>query len=234
MTDPSGTATVREMAQLPLMIDQLGLETNVPVLALVGGAAGLTEEFRPEVSNLLAEVVVPVLEELRAAAVYGGTDAGVMRALGRARAAARATFPLVGIAPEGAVIPALGEEVPVHLEPNHTHFILVPGQAWGDESPWLFTVAATLAGQAPVATLVVNGGDVTVTDMEQSLARNIPALVVAGTGRTADLITPNSPAARTRAIATSSITHVIDVRDPTAVRDRLSALLRSARGTISR
>ncbi|RSM34357.1 hypothetical protein DMA12_48655 [Amycolatopsis balhimycina DSM 5908] len=228
MTGPDNRASVKDMAELPKVIARLGLTPNVPVLSLVGGAAGLTEDIMPVVTDLLAQVVVPLLERLGAVVVYGGTDAGVMRAMGTTRRAASAGFPLLGVAPEGKVAPSAIAGTAAPLEPNHTHFLTVPGRVWGDESPWLFAVASAIAGRAAALTLVLNGGDVTVIDVEHSLARSIPVLVVAGTGRTADLITVNSPDARARVIAESPITYVVDARDHASARERLSALLRTA------
>ena len=34
------------------------------------------------------------------------------------------------------------------FEPNHTHFVIVPGSDWGDESPWITWVASELAAVA--------------------------------------------------------------------------------------
>jgi hypothetical protein len=72
------------------------------------------------------------------------------------------------------------------LQPHHTHFLLVPGDHWGDESPWIARVATLLAGEAPSVTLLVNGGEISRQDVAHSLAAGRPVLVVAGTGRLAD------------------------------------------------
>src|SRR5206468_11337979 len=64
------------------------------------------------------------------------------------------SFPLIGVAPAGAVaLPRSSDPHPapeaVPLEPHHSHFLLVPGERWGDESPWLAAVVAALAGDRP-------------------------------------------------------------------------------------
>ena len=112
-----------------------------------------------------------------------------MRLVGKARAAAQATFPLVGVAAEGTVVipggvPAREDAYP--LEPNHSHFVLVPGSEWGDEVPWLGRVAEALAGSAPTATVLVNGGDVARRDVDASVQAGRAVVVVAGSGRAAD------------------------------------------------
>src|SRR5439155_8336988 len=110
-----------------------------PVLLLIGGAGGLSERDQARLRPLFEASVAPVIDSLGAIAVDGGTDAGVMRLLGRARATTGGSFPLVGVVARGTV--QLPGEDPVPracpLEPNHTHFVLVPGRLWGDESPWL-------------------------------------------------------------------------------------------------
>jgi hypothetical protein len=80
----------------------------------------------------------------------------------------------------------------VALEAHHTHFLFVPGEKWGDESPWLSMVATALAGSAPSATLLVNGGDVSRRDVALSLQARRPVVVVAGTGRLADELAASS------------------------------------------
>jgi hypothetical protein len=72
------------------------------------------------------------------------------------------------------------------LEPHHTHFLLVPGDRWGDESPWIARVATLLAGEAPSVTVLVHGGEISRQDVAHSLAAGRPVLVIAGTGRLAD------------------------------------------------
>jgi hypothetical protein len=220
VTDLPPSAKVSRPAELPTVLGELGLLLDVPVLSVVGGADGMGQADQDVLSSLLDEVVVPLLERSGAAVVYGGTDTGVMRAIGRARAAAHAGFPLVGVAAEGTI-----NKDTVRLEPNHSHFVIVPGDDWGDESPWLFTLAAAIAGPRPSPTLVVNGGEITLGDIEQSLTRRIPVLVLAGTGRAANRIADGSGDSRTRRIANSPLTHVVYVHDRDAVRNCLQSLL---------
>ena len=103
---------------------------------------------------IFVEVLAPLAEDLGAAIVDGGTDAGVMRLMGQARHETNATFPLVGVSAVGTVVlPGASSSPPdaAPLEPHHTHFILVPGSEWGDESPWLPRVASGLADRSPSA-----------------------------------------------------------------------------------
>jgi hypothetical protein len=74
------------------------------------------------------------------------------------------------------------------LEPAHTHFVLVPGSAWGDEAPWIARVAGAIADGRPSVTVLVNGGEIAWTDVAESTRAKRRVLAVAGTGRTADAL----------------------------------------------
>ena len=225
---------VDAVAELPTALDRLGISQGRPVLVLVGGAAGMDETHLQLVDEVLRSAVIPVVDGRGGAVVDGGTDAGIMRITGRARSASGAGFPLVGVAAEGTVAapggaqPKAGDTA--ELEPHHTHMILVPGSSWGDESPWLAAVASAIAGEEPSATLVVNGGEITYADVEQSLAGGRPVLVLAGTGRTADAVAAAvaGEIADPRAVrmAASPLTRVVDVGDPEVLARTLQSVLR--------
>ncbi|CCH33422.1 hypothetical protein ABZ816_18120 [Actinosynnema sp. NPDC047251] len=155
-----------------------GLPSGRPVLVLVGGADGMAAGELARLCDVFADLV-PVLDALGAAVVDGGTDSGAMRAIGRARARRHGRFPLIGVVAEG---------VPAVVEPHHTAIVRVPGERWGDESPWLASIATEVAGGRPTVTVLVNGGDITFQDATASLALGRPLVVVRGTGRAADAI----------------------------------------------
>ncbi len=197
-------------------LDAAGLPVGRPVLVLVGGAGGMRADELRALASVLRDLV-PLLDECGAVVVDGGTDVGVMRAVGRARAAAGGRFPLIGVAAEVAV----GLDA---FEPNHTHLVLVPGGAWGDESPWLAEVADAVAGPRPSLTVLVNGGPITFDDAEHSLGRNRPLVVLRGSGRAADAIA-GSADERSTAIATSPLTTVLGSED---LRAHVERVLRPA------
>jgi hypothetical protein len=173
----------RDEADTGRAVAELRLPGPRPVLVLIGGAAGLDERPHDRLASLFAEVIAPALARHGAAAVDGGTASGVMLLLGLAHAD-NPTFPLVGVAAEGTVAPP----GTTPLDRNHTHFVLVPGDQWGAESPYLPLVARALAAGGPTVTLLVNGGDITLDDALRSVDEGIPVLVLSGTGRAADQI----------------------------------------------
>jgi SLOG in TRPM, prokaryote len=184
--------------------------------------------------------VLPVLDACAAIVVDGGTDSGVMRAVGRARSASAAGFPLVGVMAEGTLAVAGREPAradAAELEGHHTHVLLVPGGSWGDETPWMGAVADVAAGALPSVTVLANGGEIAYRDVFDSLARRRPVVVLAGTGRTADVIAEavagRSADPRATEIAASPLTSVVAMDDVEAVRKTLTeALTHPSRTTL--
>lgn len=205
-----------------------------PVLVLVGGAAGLPQIEEAALIDLFREHVIPAVADAGATVVDGGTDAGIMRAMGLARALSDAEFPLVGVAAEGTV--SLPEDGVDEAEPragvdaHHSHVVLVPGREWGDESPWLSAVADALASGKPSVTLLVNGGDIAYDDVRHSLAAERPVVVLAGSGRTADVIAravsdPLAAGGPASEIAGSPLLRPVQLQDPSLLSATLAALL---------
>jgi SLOG in TRPM, prokaryote len=111
--------------------------------------------------------------------------------MGEARWKTAATFPLIGVAPVGlATLPnqEATDNDASPLEPQHTHFLLVPGSQWGDESVWIAEIASALSGGYPSVTILMNGGEITWRDAEQSVAAKRSIVAIAGSGRTADIL----------------------------------------------
>ena len=191
------------VGSLSIALAQLELQRSKPVLVVVGGASHLSSADYQRLTSLFTELLVPMAEELGMTVIDGGTNAGVMQLMGKARAACRASFPLVGIAPLGKIY--LPHQPPLpqrhELEPHHSHFLIVPGQAWGAESPWIAKAAGLLAGAAPSLTLLLNGGNIALVDLRESIANHRPVVVMTGTGRLADEIEValRNPAAEMRA-----------------------------------
>jgi hypothetical protein len=224
---------VDRVEELPTALEGAGLAPERAVVVLVGGADGMGEQELHAVGDLLRDTLVPVVERHAAVVVDGGTDSGVMRLIGRARSAAGARFPLVGVAAAGTVaIPGDSGQTSsdaAPLEPHHTLFVLVPGREWGDEAPWISDIASVVAGSRPSVTVLINGGQIAYSDAAGSLDRGRPLVVLAGTGRTADAIAEalagQTGDPRAVAIAASPLTSVVDVTTPMAVRTTLETAL---------
>ncbi len=209
------TTHVERWGDLPDALTQLGLTRAMPTIVSVGAAGALTGVDSERLEPLFAELTA-IADRHDAAVVDGGTDRGVMRLFGRARSRAH-SFPLLGVAVDGLVAsptsPPDDDRCP--LEPNHTHALLVPGEAWGEEVPWLARVATLVAREAPSVTVLVNGGEITYADAEASIAEGRPVLVVAGSGGTADVVAAaargTSTLERVQALASSELLRAVDL-----------------------
>lgn len=202
-----------------------------PVGVIVGGAGGMDGPTMAALESIFSDAVLPVLDAHGALALDGGTDSGVMRLIGRARAARGAGFPLVGVAAAGTVAvpgetPAVAD--PAELEPNHTLFLLVPGDEWGAEAPWIEEVATVLAGDRPSVTILVNGGRIAYDDVAASLRRGRPVVVAQGSGRTADAIA-GAHDARDAEIAGSPLVALAPIDRPERFAEAVDAALRGTR-----
>ena len=182
-------------------------------------------------------------ERLGVVVIDGGTDAGVMHLIGRARTRAAATFPLIGVPALGTVrfpgkhpgarrrwpLKHLGARRRWPLDAHHPHFVLVPGAAWGDEAPWIARIATELAGGWPSVTVLVNGGEISYTDVACSLRAGRPVLAVAGSGRTADQLASavrDGPADEDAVrLAASGLVEVVDADDLAVLAGTLGARL---------
>ncbi len=229
---------IHSFSELSEALHKLGLSNKRPTLVLVGGASGISEADMNRLQRLFVEEIAPIAQELRVAVVDGGTDAGIMRLIGQARSQIGATFPLIGVAAYGTVIlpdlpPPSSDAAP--LEPHHTHFVLVPGCNWGDESPWLAGLASVISEGFASFTLVINGGEITLQDVSNSLRANRPVVTLDGSGRTADKLAAalrgEATDDRATKLTASGQIHAIDLmKNPTRVtwmiRRMLSRILR--------
>jgi hypothetical protein len=176
---------------LPIAFTEMGLQEKRPVLVAIGGASLISEADFARLRRLFTEVLAPLAKNLGCYVVDGGTDAGVMKLMGNARYENGSAFPLVGVSPVGLVqLPDAVKPSPesTPLEPHHTHFFLVTGNNWGDESPWLANIASLLAGEHPSVTVLINGGAIALVDAKESTKVDRPIVAIAGSGRLADEI----------------------------------------------
>jgi hypothetical protein len=94
---------VDQPADLSAALAALGLHAPRLVVVLVGGAGRMRVRDLDRLRPLFEQGLVPGAERLGVVVVDGGTDAGVMHLLGRARTRAGARFPLVGVPAVGTV-----------------------------------------------------------------------------------------------------------------------------------
>jgi hypothetical protein len=181
-----------ERSNLAQAISELGLKDHSAVIVLIGGKI---DEQQAAVTQRAMQVISRVAEDTRAIVICGGTDIGVMAEIGRIRSRNGYKFPLLGVTPEELVTwPGgphntkflwLGKQR-WQLESHYTHFILVPGSQFGDESLWIVDAATILSKGHRSVTILINGGEVSQKDIELSLENSRPVIALSRTGRLAD------------------------------------------------
>lgn len=179
------TSDVHDVATDAELLDALGpAPADARALILIGGADA-TEPERAAALLAFFGVVARHCEETGTTVVDGGTDSGVMRLIGEARARLGGTFRLIGVAPTGAFERPSKAGTPIRPARHHSLIVRVPGDWFGDETARLFRAADHLGGGS-AATILVNGGALTLDEAHQRLASGHEVIAVQGSGRSAD------------------------------------------------
>jgi hypothetical protein len=167
-------------------------DDGYPVIVLIGGEI---EKQQAAVTLKAIHTIAAIAEDLNALVICGGTNVGIMAEIGKMRWRNAYQFPLIGIAPEALTAWPGGPRNEKflwwgkqrwQLEPHYTHFILVPGGQFGDESPWIVDAATILSRGHKSVTILINGGEISKKDIELSLAHGRPVIALRRTGRLAD------------------------------------------------
>jgi len=170
-------------------------ETIKAFIVVSGGAGGLKaleQTSQYQLQQLLTQGIVQVADEIRVGFITGGTDSGIMAMLGQTLAECHYALPLIGIAPADLItMPDMtlsSTESKTPLEANHSHFILVAADEWGQETDTMYALAAALLTEKPVLTILINGGEIAQSEVLYSVRLGIAVIVIQGSGRLADKI----------------------------------------------
>ena len=183
----ANAVNITDYKEIQEALSQLEIPRPNPVIVLVGGAGGIGWLDTFPVRKAI-RLIARLAQETRSVVVDGGTQAGIMTEMGKQRKRNHFSFPLLGVVFDSLLMRKDPESI---LDPNHTHFFLVPGDKWGDESAWISKIATAIAGDKKSLTILVNGGRISRNDVEYSLLENRTAVVMRGTGRMADEIALN-------------------------------------------
>ena len=169
----------------------LGIAAPAPVVVISGGADPLDPAIVPKLTQLIGRGLIRAGQTAGAVCIDGGTDAGVMALMGRTAGAMAEPLTLIGVAPEALVqcsdiLPAEPVGGRVALAPNHTHFVLTQGEAWGAETPVMFDLAQAIAEKRPVIVIMIGGGQVTLTEILHAVRRHWRVLIIEGSKGAAD------------------------------------------------
>lgn len=175
-------------APMANLIESLAISPPKNLILIIGGADKLDDKLTSRLTQLFSRGIARAAADAEALIIDGGTQAGVMQIMGQSIADRGRKTSLVGVAPAGKVTypggPSVDSNGRVPLDPNHSHFLLVDGNEWGNETETLFELAS--AFNVPVLAILVNGGDIAKDELLQSVRRNWPVIVIEGSGRLAD------------------------------------------------
>jgi hypothetical protein len=184
---------VQKTTPLEVVAEQLGVPQPSPVIFVTGGASNMSPEDI-KMTEALIDTLVQYVDEVSGLMIDGGTTSGVMQMIGHARARRQLKFNLIGVCPLGKVsFPGhINPESEAQLEPHHTHFVLIDGDSWGDESEFILGLTRILSGSGkmPGAGILINGGNVARQEVYLAATKEykLPMLIVEGSGRAADEI----------------------------------------------
>lgn len=207
---------------------------NIPpvngVLTFHGGGSNMEATLIPKLEQFFYEGLIPFADRHRLMMIFGGTRAGAMEALGNAYKRAKATTPLIGICPFGAItyprhplsqsnligraiarllgVDTSQERYPLH--PYYTHFVLLESGIFGDESPFLVRMSTVAKKHLAI---VANGGVITQIEVLEQIRQKRTIVTIKGSGRYADELA--NPKSQTRtALPSDARIITVDIEEP--------------------
>jgi hypothetical protein len=170
------------------IIESLELPKPRALVVLNGGTVELKGLLQMRLRQLLQDGLACIAQEEGITLVTGGTNAGIFALLGEGLAKWGRSAPCIGVAVADLVRwpidPAGGES----LEPHHSHFVLIPGENWGDETMTMYDLVASLSHICPSLAIFAGGGEITKREMEVNVEQEREMILLAGSGRTTDTV----------------------------------------------
>jgi hypothetical protein len=190
-----GARLVEAVKRVPAgeIASALGLDAG-PLLLVHGGTTDIEPGLAARLEAVLHDGVARAVAREGLRILTGGTAAGIFAALGRALESAPPPA-LIGVAVASGVswpgrVPGwLGwwlDRGRVPLEPHHTHFVLVQGNDWGDETPTMLALADALSAGSPSVALLAGGGSVARQEVVGDVRAGREVVALTGSGRLAD------------------------------------------------
>ena len=187
--DNIATAVLPDRAASPQeLLDRLRIEPPRGVVILNGGTAQLAPPLETRLRLILADGMARVVAEEHLTVVTGGTDAGIFHLFGEGLARWGRTAPCIGVAVDALTIRPGHPQGEALLEPHHSHFVLVEGRQWGDETKTMYALAAALAHDCPSLAVFAGGGEIALDEMRANITQGRTMLLLLGSGRNTDAV----------------------------------------------
>jgi hypothetical protein len=181
---PTLTASTKDISQALRL-------TSPSALVLVIGVGDVTGNG---LSSLLGDILPGIVVDIDALVVDSGVERGAGSRIAAGIALRRAGRSVLGIAPAGLVTyPGADEKraastASTSLDSNHTHFVLVDGDAFGDESDIKLDLVKYLAGEKPVIAVLAGDGAGARKELLRVVKQSWPIVVLEGSGELPDEI----------------------------------------------
>jgi SLOG in TRPM, prokaryote len=180
------------------VIEDLRAQTDAYVF-LAGGASRMDLADQQKLLVLFDALAIVARRGTRLLVGDGGTQAGIMEAAGKVREKSGYAFPLVGVVPASEIVTpsdmAADAKSKTPVDPHHSHIIAVDDRArdltrdaWGTETQTMYELFARLARGRPSVTIVANGGEIVMSEVDENVRAGRPMILIAGSGRSADAL----------------------------------------------
>jgi hypothetical protein len=173
----------RELAQA------IALSQARVALLIFGGAQSLDEETERGLKKMIGSALLPAAQAVNAL-LLDGTPPATMQLIGRCAEFRRHSPLLLAVVPESLITypgsPSEPNSAAVPLDPNHSHYVLVPGVYWGDEWRARYGLALAISATLPVIAILLGGDEGVRRDLLSCVRQGWRVIVVNGTGGLAD------------------------------------------------
>jgi hypothetical protein len=166
----------------------LELPTHRSLLILNGGTATTDTSLEAALKPVLVDGLARVVCDEEITTITGGTDAGIFHLFGQGLGRWGRTAPCIGVAVHSLVSWPGQPAGEAHLEPHHSHFVLVEGERWGDETETMYALAAALGNDCPSVAVFAGGGEIALHEMLVNVAQGRSMILLAGSGRAVDAV----------------------------------------------
>jgi SLOG in TRPM, prokaryote/SMODS and SLOG-associating 2TM effector domain 1/Protein of unknown function (DUF4231) len=185
--------TSNQFSRVEDILDALDIKSPPKVIILIfGGAANSLDTSKLSYLKHSLDTVLQFAAESDALVIDGGTQSGIMEIIGERASMLKRKPLLLGVAPIGKVTypgePNNNVNGTAQLDPNHSRFILVEGDQWGDETETLFRLARGFDEDTPIMALLVGGGEISKKEIFLCVKNRWPIVVIEKPGYLADQI----------------------------------------------
>jgi hypothetical protein len=171
------------------IVGALGIAPPKALILIVGGADSIDANLKPRLSQLFGRSIARAAFDVGATVIDDGTASGVTEMMGQGVADHGYKCPLIGVAPLSQVNYPVGPGGKnTDLDPNHSHFVLVEGNSWGDELGVVEELVECFTEEARAIAILANGGPRSRKEVLHIVRRDLPLLIVEGSGGLADEI----------------------------------------------